>query len=299
MATTEADLFARQESSETFGSKVWYVIRRWPVVPILILVALLVGALFAPILAPHDPIKQNLRSRLAPPAWAEEGTSANLLGADHVGRDILSRIIHGARISVTVVVIGLTAGTLLGSAIGILSGYYGGIVDEIVMFVVVVWIGVPFLMIALIVVSITGPSFGVVMTLLILNAWTGFVRNVRAEVLSLKERDYVALARVAGASTPRIIIKHILPGVANTIVVLATLGSGTFILTEATLSFLGAGIPPPTPAWGVMIAEGNNYLVDSWWIPVFPGVAILLVVMSLNFVGDWLRDRWDPRLRQL
>ena len=145
-------------------------------------------------------------------------------------------------------VIGLAAGTLLGSAIGIVSGYYGGMLDEIVMFVVVVWIGVPFLMIALIVVSITGPSFGVVMTLLILNAWTGFVRNVRAEVLSLKERDYVALARVSGASTPRIIIKHILPGVANTIVVLATLSSGNFILTEATLSFLGAGIPPPTPA---------------------------------------------------
>lgn len=299
MATTEADLFAGQETSETFGSKVWYVIRRWPVVPIFILAVLLIAAIFAPTLAPHDPIKQNLRSRLAPPMWAEEGSSTNVLGADHVGRDILSRIIHGARISVTVVVIGLTAGTLLGSAIGILSGYYGGIVDEIVMFVVVVWIGIPFLMIALIVVSITGPSFGVVMTLLILNAWTGFVRNVRAEVLSLKERDYVALARVAGASTPRIIMKHILPGVANTIVVLATLGSGTFILTEATLSFLGAGIPPPTPAWGVMIAEGNNYLVDSWWIPVFPGVAILLVVMSLNFVGDWLRDRWDPRLRQL
>ncbi len=299
MATTEADLFASQATSETFGSRVWYVIRRWPVIPILILAVLLIAAIFAPTLAPHDPIKQNLRSRLAPPAWAEEGTTTNLLGADHVGRDILSRIIHGARISVTVVVIGLTAGTLLGSAIGILSGYYGGMVDEIVMFVVVVWVGVPFLMIALIVVSITGPSFGVVMTLLILNAWTGFVRNVRAEVLSLKERDYVALARVAGASTPRIIIKHILPGVANTIVVLATLGSGTFILTEATLSFLGAGIPPPTPAWGVMIAEGNNYLVDSWWIPVFPGVAILLVVMSLNFVGDWLRDRWDPRLRQL
>ena len=224
MATTEADLFARQEASETFGSKIWYVARRWPVVPIFILAVLLIAAIFAPALAPHDPIKQNLRSRLAPPAWAEEGTTTNLLGADHVGRDILSRIVHGARISVTVVVIGLTAGTLLGSAIGILSGYYGGIVDEIVMFVVVVWIGVPFLMIALIVVSITGPSFGVVMTLLILNAWTGFVRNVRAEVLSLKERDYVALARVAGASTPRIIIKHILPGVANTIVVLATLG---------------------------------------------------------------------------
>lgn len=299
MVMTEADLFESQATSTTLGSRVWYVMRRWPVVPMLILAVLVIAAIFAPMLAPHDPIKQNLRARLAPPVWAEGGTSTNMLGADHVGRDILSRIVHGARISVTVVVVGLTAGTLLGSAVGILSGYYGGVVDEIVMFVVVVWIGVPFLMIALIVVSITGPSFGVVITLLILNAWTGFVRNVRAEVLSLKERDYVALARVAGASTPRIIFKHILPGVANTIVVLATLGSGTFILTEATLSFLGAGIPPPTPAWGVMIAEGNNYQVDSWWLPVFPGVAILLVVVALNFVGDWLRDRWDPRLRQL
>ena len=299
MAVSETDLFESQARSTTVGSKVWYVFRRWPVVPMLILAVLVIAAIFAPVLAPHDPIRQNLRARLAPPVWAEGGTSTNILGADHVGRDILSRIIHGARISVTVVVIGLTAGTLLGSAVGILSGYYGGVVDELVMFVVVVWIGVPFLMIALIVVSITGPSFGVVITLLILNAWTGFVRNVRAEVLSLKERDYVALARVAGASTPRIILKHILPGVANTIVVLATLGSGTFILTEATLSFLGAGIPPPTPAWGVMIAEGNSYQVDSWWLPVFPGVAILLVVVALNFVGDWLRDRWDPRLRQL
>jgi peptide/nickel transport system permease protein len=259
MVMTEADLFESQATSTTLGSRVWYVMRRWPVVPMLILAVLVIAAIFAPMLAPHDPIKQNLRARLAPPVWAEGGTSTNMLGADHVGRDILSRIVHGARISVTVVVVGLTAGTLLGSAVGILSGYYGGVVDEIVMFVVVVWIGVPFLMIALIVVSITGPSFGVVITLLILNAWTGFVRNVRAEVLSLKERDYVALARVAGASTPRIIFKHILPGVANTIVVLATLGSGTFILTEATLSFLGAGIPPPTPAWGVMIAEGNHF----------------------------------------
>ena len=295
----EADIFERAATTATLGSKVWYVLRRWPMAPFLILALLVVGAVFAPMLAPHEPIKQNLRSHLAPPFWADEGTTTNLLGADHVGRDVLSRIIHGARISVTVVVIGLAAGTLLGSAVGILSGYYGGLLDEIVMFVVVVWIGVPFLMIALIVVSITGPSFGVVMTLLILNAWTGFVRNVRAEVLTLKERDYVALARVAGASPLRIIVKHILPGVANTIVVLATLGSGNFILTEATLSFLGAGIPPPTPAWGVMIAEGNSYLVDAWWIPVFPGIAILLVVMSLNFVGDWLRDRWDPRLRQL
>ena len=299
MPTMQADIFERATTAETVASRLWYVLRRWPIVPLLILAVLVVAAAFAPMLAPHDPIKQDLRARLAPPAWADEGSASHLLGADHVGRDVFSRIIHGARISFTVVVIGLTAGTLLGSAVGIVSGYYGGLLDEIVMFVVVVWIGIPFLMIALIVVSITGPSFSVVMVLLILNAWTGFVRNVRAEVLSLKQRDYVALARVAGASTPRIVIKHVLPGVANTIVVLATLGSGTFILTEATLSFLGAGIPPPTPAWGVMIAEGNSYLVDAWWVPVFPGVAILLVVMSMNFVGDWLRDRWDPRLRQL
>ncbi len=296
---TENDLFSSSMGPTSVGAKALHVLRRWPVIPIFILAVLLICAVFAPIIAPHDPIKQNLRTRLAPPVWDEDGSATHMLGADHVGRDILSRIVHGARISVTVVVIGLTAGTLFGSAIGIISGYYGGLLDEIITLVVVVWIGVPFLMVALIVVSITGPSFGVVMTLLILNAWTGFVRNVRAEVLSLKERDYVALARVAGASTPRIIFKHILPGVANTIVVLATLGSGTFILTEATLSFLGAGIPPPTPAWGVMVAEGNDYLVDAWWMPVFPGLAILLVVTSLNFLGDWLRDRWDPRLRQL
>ena len=296
---TESDIFERAATPSTFGTKVWYVMRRWPVVPLLILFALIVAAIFAPVLAPHEPTKQNLRSHLAPPAWIDGGTTTNLLGADHVGRDLLSRIIHGARISVTVVVIGLTAGTVLGTAVGVVSGYYGGLLDEIIMFVVVVWVGIPFLMIALIVVSITGPSFGVVMTLLVLNAWTGFVRNVRAEVLTLKERDYVSLARVVGASPLRIIVKHVLPGVGNTIVVLATLASGNFILTEATLSFLGAGIPPPTPAWGVMIAEGNSYLVDAWWVPVFPGIAILLVVMSLNFVGDWLRDRWDPRLRQI
>ncbi len=224
---------------------------------------------------------------------------ARLLGADHVGRDIFSRLVHGARISVAVAGIVLFFGVLLGVTLGIIAGYYGGLVDEVIMFIVVVWLGVPFLLIALIVVALLGPSVGVVMVLLISNAWIGFVRNTRAEVFSLKERDYVALARVAGASTLRIIYRHILPGVANTVVVLATLAVGGYILTEATLSFLGAGIPPPTPAWGLMVAEGNDYLIDAWWISVFPGMAIFLVVMSFNFVGDWLRDRWDPRLRQL
>jgi peptide/nickel transport system permease protein len=296
---TEVGVFARSSRLPNQLSGTLYVLRRWPVIPIAILTTLIVSAIFAPIIAPHDPIKQDLRARRAPPVWASGGTATHLLGADHVGRDIFSRLVHGARISVAVAGIVLFFGVLLGVTLGIIAGYYGGLVDEVIMFIVVVWLGVPFLLIALIVVALLGPSVGVVMVLLISNAWIGFVRNTRAEVFSLKERDYVALARVAGASTLRIIYRHILPGVANTVVVLATLAVGGYILTEATLSFLGAGIPPPTPAWGLMVAEGNDYLIDAWWISVFPGMAIFLVVMSFNFVGDWLRDRWDPRLRQL
>jgi peptide/nickel transport system permease protein len=163
-----------------------------------------------------------------------------------------------------------------------------------------VWLSLPFLLIALVAAVVIGKSFGVVMGLLALLAWSAFVRNVRAEVLSLKTRDYVALARVAGAPTTRIIIRHILPGVVNTIIVIATLRVGQLILAEASLSFLGAGIPAPTPAWGLMVAEGRDYLgTGQWWISFFPGMAIFLVVMSLNFLGDWMRDRLDPRLRQL
>lgn len=279
--------------------KILHVLRRWPVLPMAVLVALIVAAIFAPLLAPRDPIKQSLNDRHAPPAWFKEGTTRYLLGADHVGRDVLSRAIFGARVSMLVVGISLSTGLLVGSTLGLVAGYFGGWMDEIIMRVVDIWLSLPFLLIALVVAITIGKGFAIVMGLLALLAWSAFVRNVRAEVLSLKTRDYVALAKVSGASTLRILMRHIAPGVVNTIIVIATLRVGQLILAEASLSFLGVGIPAPTPAWGLMIAEGRDYLATAWWVSLFPGMAIFLVVMSLNFVGDWLRDRFDPRLRQL
>ena len=287
-------------------SKIFYVLRRWPVIPILILTIMVFIAVFAPIISPMGPKEINLRGRAAPPIWEKEWYDANpkneityLLGADHVGRDVLTRMFYGARISLAVAVISLTAGVVIGSAIGLVSGYYGGFIDEFSMRAVDVWNALPFLLIAILAAVTFGQEVWIVMVLLALVAWAGNVRNVRAEVLTLKTRDYVALAKIAGASDFRILMRHIFPGVVNTIVVLATLRVGGLILAEASLSFLGAGIPAQTPTWGNMISEGREWLSTAWWIAMFPGIAILLVVMSVNFFGDWLRDRWDPRLRQL
>jgi peptide/nickel transport system permease protein len=263
------------------------------------LIALGVCAAFAPLLAPHSPTQQDLHASQLPPAWMQGGTMKYLLGTDHVGRDILSRVMHGARISLMVAGISLVSGLLVGTTLGILGGYFGRWLDEILMRIVDIWLGMPFLMVALVVAVVLDASLATVMGLLALLAWSSFVRNTRADVLSLKTRDYVTLARVAGASDSRIILRHILPGVVNTITVIATLRVGQLILAEASLSFLGAGIPAPTPAWGVMVAEGRQYLSTAWWTSVFPGLAIFLTVMSFNFLGDWLRDKLDPRLRQL
>jgi peptide/nickel transport system permease protein len=191
------------------------------------------------------------------------------------------------------------AGMLVGSTLGLLAGYFGGLVDEVITRFVDIWLSLPFILIAMVAAIVLGTSTNVVMGVLALLAWSVFVRNVRAEVLSLKTRDYVALARVAGASTTRIILLHLLPGVVNTIVVIATLRVGQLIIAEATLSYLGAGIPSPTPAWGLMVSEGRDYLSTAWWTSLFPGAAIFILVMALNFIGDWFRDRMDPRLRQL
>jgi len=291
---------------QTFGQKFWYVLRRWPILPMLVLFVMVIAAVFAPLLSPTGPRDINLRGRAAPPVWQSEWYEANpkneqtyLLGADHVGRDVLTRMLYGARISLMVAVISLSVGVCVGSAVGLIAGYYGGWIDEFAMRTVDVWNALPFLLIAILAAVTFGQSVSIVMILLALVAWAGGVRNVRAEVLTLKTRDYISLARIAGASDFRIIMRHILPGVVNTIVVLATLRVGGLILAEASLSFLGAGIPAATPTWGNMISEGREWLSTAWWIAVFPGFAILLVVMSVNFFGDWLRDRWDPKLRQL
>ena len=234
------------------------------------------------------------------------GSSAHWLGTDEVGWDILSRLIHAARVTLLVAAISLLSGLVVGTGLGLIAGYadqisprFGRHLDEIIMRLVDIWLGVPFLIVALAVVIVLGQSFAVLYGLLALLAWTPFVRNVRAEVLTLKERDYVALAKVAGAGTFRILTTHILPGVTNTVIVIATLRVGQLILAEAILSFLGAGVPPPKPSWGAMIADGRTYLADAWWLAFFPGVCIFLVVMALNFLGDWARDHFDPRLRQL
>ncbi len=279
---------------------VYSFLRRWPVLPGIVLAALVLSAAFAHWIAPQEPNFQVLRDRNTPPVWlAEEDDNFYLLGADQVGRDVLSRIIHGARISLAVAGVALLSGLLVGVSLGLLAAWHGGLIDELVARIVDIWHALPFLLVAIVVVSLFGGSLTVLMLVLAMVAWSGFVRNVRADVLTLREREYVLMARVCGASTTRIIIRHILPGVVPTIMVIATLAVGGLILTEATLSFLGAGIPAPTPSWGLMVSEGREYLTLAWWSSFFPGLAIFLVVMSLNFLGDWIRDFTDPRLRQL
>ena len=227
------------------------------------------------------------------------GSTKFLLGTDHLGRDVLSRVIHGARISLIVASSVIVVGITIGVTVGMLSGWYGGWVDEFFMRLVDIKLAIPTILLALVLVLALGQSFILIVGVLALTIWPRIARNVRAEVLSLKTADYVALARVAGASVPRIMAVHIFPGIINTLIVLTTLEIGVVILLEATLSFLGAGVPPPTPAWGSMVADGRNQLAAAWWISTLPGVAILIVVMAANIFGDWLRDVLDPRLRQL
>jgi peptide/nickel transport system permease protein len=211
---------------------------------------------------------------------------------------MLSRVIYGARISLVVVVVALGIGAGIGVSLGLVAGWYGHWVDELVMRVADIKLAIPTILLALVLVLALGQSFLIIVVVLAIAVWPRFARNIRGEVLQLKTMDYVALARVSGASTLRIMFIHLFPGTINTLIVVATLQVGIVILVEATLSFLGAGIPPPTPAWGSMVADGRDRLVDGWWIATLPGVAILITVMSLNLFGDWLRDTLDPRLRQ-
>ena len=282
------------------------ILRRYPVLPALIVALLIIAAVFAPWLAQHDPLVGNLRDQDRPPIWQESspisGKEPKLeypLGTDPLGRDILSRIIWGARYSMLIASVVLVTGAVGGTILGLIAGYFGGIWDEILMRMVDLTLGVPFILVALATVVVFGSSMTLIIALLILFSWSGFARQVRAETLRLKASDYVALAVVAGASANRIISKHVLPGVTNTVLVIASLAIGQLILTEATLSFLGVGIPKPRPAWGSMVAEGRDYINTSYWMALFPGLAIFAVVFAMNFLGDWIRDRLDPRLRQL
>jgi peptide/nickel transport system permease protein len=227
------------------------------------------------------------------------GDGSFLLGTDKLGRDILSRIIHGSRVSIIVAGIAIFFAGVIGTILGVTAGYFGGWVDGFIMRLVDVSLSIPIILMALVLVAALGASFKTIISVLVIFLWAQYARQTRGETLSIRVQDFIARAKVAGASDIRIMLRHIFPNVFNSLVVLATLQVGFVIILESTLSFLGAGIPRPTPAWGLMVADGRELIVVAWWVALFPGIAILLVVMSMNLLGDWLRDRLDPRLRQI
>ncbi len=272
----------------------------FPLIPALILGVIAFVAIFADLLAPHNPEIGSLTARFRPPFWQTGGSAKYLLGTDQLGRDVLSRLIFGARVSM---VVGFTAvifaGTV-GTTLGIISGYLGGWVDQVIMRLTDTWLALPPLMFAIFLAAIVGPSMWNIVIILGLVYWTRYARVIRGEVLSLKEREFVRLAIVAGCSKRTIMYRHILPNVINSAIVLGSLMLGVVIITEASLSFLGVGVPPPEPAWGLMLSDGKQSLmVGRWWLSVLPGVCIMLMVLSANLLGDWLRDKLDPQLRQL
>ncbi len=275
------------------------MMRNAPWLPICIMSVMICMALFAPLLAPYSPIDQALRERLVPPFWLDGGTLGHVLGTDAFGRDVLSRLIYGARVSLLVALLALTAGGGVGLVIGILAGYIGGALDNLLMRLVDAAFTFPAILFALLLAVTMGQGLVTLVIAISLLLWASFARVIRGEVLMLRQRDFVALAKVRGCSSLRIMLTHILPNVLNTFMVLVTLNIGVVIIAEASLSFLGAGIPPPTPTWGLMISEGRGRIADAWWVALIPGFAITLLVLSVNLFGDWLRDRLDPQLRQL
>jgi peptide/nickel transport system permease protein len=272
----------------------------FPMLPTFILVGIAFVAVFANALAPHDPEVGALAARFRPPAWQTGGSMEYLLGTDHLGRDVLSRLIFGARVSIVVGFTAVIFAGVVGTVLGIVSGFLGGWVDQVIMRITDTWLALPALTFAIFLAAIVGPSEMNIVIILGLVYWTRYARVIRGEVLSLKEREFVKLAIVAGCSKRTIMRRHILPNVINSAIVLGTLMLGVVIVTEAALSFLGVGVPPPKPAWGLMLADGKKgMMVGYWWLTVLPGVCIMLMVLSANLLGDWLRVKLDPQLRQL
>ncbi len=275
------------------------VARRVPKIPTTVLLVLMIFAIFGQWIAPHSPVAVDMGNSFAPPVWQEEGTASNLLGTDKLGRDILSRLIRGARVSLSLSLFVIALGGGVGVALGLISGYAGGKVDAVMQRGIEVILAMPTILVALVFVFAVGRSFESVILILSPFLAARFARIVRGETLSVRERDFVAIAKVIGTPAWMIMVRHILPNVFNTIIVLATLEVGHLILLESSLSFLGVGVPPPQPAWGLMVADGREFLTSAYWITLFPGLCILAAVLSLNLFGDWLRDTLDPRRRQL
>ena len=275
--------------------------REAPTVAVVILAALVLAALLANVIAPYDPTTPVTGAEIfAPPFWMKGGSLATPLGTDFQGRDILSRLIHGARVSLIVGLMGTLVAGGIGTLMGILSGYAGGWVDQVIMRVTDAWLALPAIVFAIFLAAMVGPSMWNVVAILGAVYWTRYARVIRGEVLTLREREFVKLAEIAGASKLRVIKRHILPNVMNTATVLGSLTVGVVIIAEASLSFLGVGVPPPQPAWGLMLSEARPTLMaGQWWLTVFPGLCILLIVLATQLFGDWLRVRLDPQTRNL
>ncbi len=282
-----------RESLLTRGGKMVRTLRRYPVAPIVIMMVIVVTAAAESLIAPYSPIEINLSDRLLPPS------SQYLLGTDSLGRDVLSRIIYGSRVSLVVSTLCILVGGTIGVILGMVAGYFERWWDIIIMRLVDIGLSIPMLLMAVLLAAITGPSFRNVIIIIGLLIWPRYARQIRGETLSLKTRDFVDLARCSGCSSFQIMWRHIFPNLIPTILVLVTLQVGYVILLESSLSFLGVGIPPPQPSWGSMVADGRGYVASAWWICLFPGMAILLTVLAFNNFGDWLRDRLDPKLREL
>ncbi|MCP4752697.1 MAG: ABC transporter permease [Proteobacteria bacterium] len=283
---------------KTIRSKIRSEIRHIPNAPVLIIAVFLLCGILGPAIAPHDPNLASFGDSLAPPFFMEGGSSKYILGTDHLGRDILSRIIVGARISLEVGIMVVLMAGLIGSMVAILAGYLGGMVDSFMMRLVDMVISLPFLVLTVALVGILGASKYNLIIILACVGWAWYARVLRAEVLRLKEGDFIKLAVVGGCSNTRIMVRHIFPNIVNSLVILSTLNLGVVIIAEASLSYLGLGVPPPDPSWGKMVADGRNYIGQAWWLCTFPGLVILLVVLSFNVLGDWLRVRLDPKFRQ-
>jgi peptide/nickel transport system permease protein len=271
--------------------------RRTALFGMLVVVAVLLAAVFAPYVSPFDPLEQDIGQRLREPGWQDEQGRLHPLGTDHLGRDILARIIYGSRIALVVGLAAVVISGVLGMLIGLVAGYFGGRIDDFLMRLADVQLAFPFILLAIAVIGVLGPSLRNIIIVIGVSSWVVYARVVRGEVLSIREREYVHAAVALGSRHWRVLATHVLPNTFTPWLVVATLDMARVIVIESALSFLGLGVQPPTPTWGGMLADGRVYLSTAWWLATFPGLAILVTVLGINLFGDGLRDTLDPRLK--
>lgn len=296
---SEVSLAAGQSAIRWKGRRAW--IKKLPWVSLSVVIVLGVCAIFANVISPHHPLGKDeaTRVRTQKTLQAPFQSWSNVLGTDRTGRDVLTRLIYGARTSAVISMIALGSGVLVGTVLGMIAGFRGGWADTIIMRLADAALAFPLILVALLIVVVLGTGIQNIIIAIAVTVWARFARQVRGEVLTLKEREYVILAKIAGVSDHVILLRHIFPNVINTLLIVISLQVGNVILTEASLSFLGLGMPPGEAAWGIMVAEGRNFIVSAWWLSLFPGIAITIVVLAFNFFGDWLRDSLDPKLRRI